>query len=372
MESFKVVNAFLLILTVFSTFITYADVTNPVQETINAAAPGEKVVLKRGEYVGQIVINKSIHLAGETPNAVVFNSNGSGDVITVLSENVLLESLTIKNSGQGFAGINVKAKNVTIINCIIMDCYIGIKIDSSSKIRITNCTIQNSTYAGIRVWGSCEEIEISNCTIFGSKFAAVGLFTFSKKNKLSNNVIYGNYIGVALINSKENHIVKNRIFNNSFGLYFEDRFSTDNLVSKNTLSNNTCGIYINIFNEGLTNNLFCQNNFINNTVQVRFEPPYYSINSWNLSYPIGGNYWSDCIFEDSDSDGFIDKPYYIAKNNVDYQPLASPYYETAEKTRDEWFFSQIILAVVVIVGVYGLSYLLFRRRWPKKKNEGQS
>ncbi|MEM2589396.1 MAG: NosD domain-containing protein [Candidatus Bathyarchaeia archaeon] len=368
MEILRTAELFLLILATFLTCTVCSAFAGSIQEWISTAVPGEKLVVKRGEYIERIVINKSIYLKGEDVNAVILNSNRSGDVITVLGENVVLESLFVKNCGEGFAGIYVKARNVTIIDCLIMNCYIGIKIDSSSRIRIINCTIMNNTYAGIRVWGASEDVEIQNCTIFGNKYAAVGLFTFSKRNMLSNNVIYGNYIGVALINSRENQIVKNKLFNNHYGVYFEDRLSTDNMISKNTLVNNTFGVYINIFSESLTNNIFCRNNFVNNTVQVRFEPPYYSINYWNLSYPLGGNYWSDCTFEDLDSDGFVDKPYYIAKNNVDYRPLSSPYHEpAAEKTEDKWLFSQIIIAIVVIVCVYGLSYLLFRRRWPKRK-----
>jgi len=365
----KVIKVLTLILLTFLTCTAPHAFTISIQETIKASAPGEKVVIRKGEYVEQVIINRTVHLIGEDPNAVIINSNGKGNVITIFGEHIFLESLSIKNSGNGFAGVHVKAKNVTIANCLIMDCYIGIRIDSTSKTRIINCTLLNNTLAGIWIWGACGDIEIHNCTVAGSKYA-VGLLTFSQRNTLLNNVIYNNYVGVALINSRENQIIKNKILNNTYGLWFEDRLSTENVVSKNTLSNNICGIYINIFNEGSTNNLFYSNNFINNTVQVRLEPPYYSINHWNLSYPLGGNYWSDHASEDSDSDGFLDKPYVIAKNNVDYYPLARPYREAiVEKISDsdkEWF-SQIIIAIIVIVAVYGLTYLLFRRRWPDSK-----
>lgn len=373
METFKKPKSILLILIlVFTTLLvcimpfTFA---SSVQEAINNASSRQKVIIKKGEYIEQITINKSIHLIGEDPRAVVLNPNGSGYAMKIFGENVLLESFSIKNSGEGFAGIYVKAKNVTIMSCLITNCYIGIKIDSSSNIQIINCTILNNTYAGIWISGACENVEIHDSTIVGSKYA-IGLLTFSKRNMLLNNIICNNYIGIALINSKENQIVKNRISNNTYGLWFEDRLSIENIVSKNTLSNNTCGIYINIFNEGSTNNLFYSNNFINNTVQVLFEPPYYSINYWNSSYPLGGNYWSGYTSQDLDSDGFIDEPYVIAKNNVDYHPLASPYRETViEKTPEKEWFSQIIIAIVVIVAVYGLTYFLFRRRWSEMKTQ---
>ncbi|NIO37116.1 hypothetical protein GTO27_05370, partial [Candidatus Bathyarchaeota archaeon] len=61
---------------------------------------------------------------------------------------------------------------------------------------------------------------------------------------------------------------------------------------------------------------------------------YNSVNTWNNSYPSGGNYWSDYVNEDiyaganqdePGSDGIWDHPYVIDVDNQDNYPLVEPW-----------------------------------------------
>jgi len=80
-----------------------------------------------------------------------------------------------------------------------------------------------------------------------------------------------------------------------------------------------------------SNNVFCHNNFINNTYQVYTSN---SVNVWDDGYPSGGNYWSDYTGVDlfsgpyqnkTKSDGIGDAPYIIDVNNTDRYPLMAPF-----------------------------------------------
>lgn len=162
-----------------------------------------------------------------------------------------------------------------------------------------------------------------------------------------------NFVGVLLFASSSNMIGENTIANNDRGIQFS-MFSTSNTVFSNDIANNRGGIFLfnssqnlvtgnNITNNdnygvGLSSssyNILRSNYFINNGKQVidastgdsTVNP---SINTWYVSYPTGGNYWSDYAGVDlksgsaqneTGSDQFGDTPYTIDVNNEDAYPL---------------------------------------------------
>jgi hypothetical protein len=63
---------------------------------------------------------------------------------------------------------------------------------------------------------------------------------------------------------------------------------------------------------------------INNSQQVSSNPSLF--NTWNQSYPKGGNYWSDYTGPDSDNDGIGDVSYVIDESNADHLPLMGAFY----------------------------------------------
>jgi len=343
-----------------------------IQEAINAAKTGDKIFIEPGNYMECVIINKSIHLVGKDPFNTVINGGGRGDTFTILSESVILESLIIKNSGGNYSGVYInRTSNVSIVNCVVASCYIGLKVDFSREVYVSNCEIANNTFAAIRVWGTSANITVQNCTLYNNRYG-IGLFTYSQGNFVLANNVFNNSIGITLLNSKGNQIVKNHLFNNRYGLYLEDRLTKDNTVTKNQIVNNTYGVYLNIFSQEQTGNLFCLNNFINNTIQVYIEPPFFAYNNWNLKYPLGGNYWSDYTCEDlksgpyqnvTGSDGFLDKPYYIAPNNMDFYPLLSPYMEQVIRQNERSSIEvQIAVAIVFTIVVYSVIYLMMKKR----------
>lgn len=367
---------FLTIFPIFPSMVFSFNVGNhacSIQEAVNAAKAGDKIIIEPGNYVECVIINKPVHLVGKDPLKTVIDGCGRGDTFMILSKGVILESLTVRNSGGNYSGIYVNSvSNVSIIKCVVTNCYIGIKVDFSKNVYVSNCEIAGNKFAAIRVWGASENINVQNCTIYNNYYG-IGLFTYSQNSCVLANNVFNNSMGIALLNSKGNQIAKNRLKNNKYGLYLEDRLTKNNIITKNWIFNNSyCGVYLNIFAKDETGNLFCFNNFINNTVQVYIEQPYFPRNNWNLTYPLGGNYWSDYTFEDlksgpfqnvTGSDGFLDKPYYIALNNIDFYPLSSPYEEQIDSQSERGSVDvQVAIAIVVIIVVYSVSYLMIKKR----------
>jgi parallel beta-helix repeat protein len=156
-----------------------------------------------------------------------------------------------------------------------------------------------SIITGIEVTNYVEGILIqnaSNCGIY---------------NNIMSSISCG---GIVLQGS---HATGNIVFDNAF----QDTPTPINLTGSAT--GNT--IYDNIINT--VNSLIYNNNFLA-TTQITVLTT--GGNSWNASYPTGGNYWSDCQSKypsatEIDHSGIWNTPYIIDSNNKDYYPLMKPW-----------------------------------------------
>jgi len=201
---------------------------------------------------------------------------------------------------------------------------------SNNNISGNNVTANNGS--GINLYSS------SNDSIAGNNVAnnvfGISLYSSSSNESISGNTVANNMHGIGLYSSSNNSIVGNNITANSYkgiGLYYS---SSNNSISGNNVANNNIGIEL----LSSSNNSIYHNNFINNLQQVRdyswdFPSETPSINTWDGSYPSGGNYWSDYeerypYAEELDDSGIWDTPYDIDEDNQDNYPLMEPWTPT--------------------------------------------
>jgi len=199
---------------------------------------------------------------------------------------------------------------------------VGIQLGFSS-----NCTIKNSTISRNR-WNGITLYSSSGNTIRGNdiSFNYEGISLVSSHfNNIKDNIIShnGGADGISLTCSSNNTINANNILGNNDDGIFLYSYSDDNTINSNNISKSTrYGVYI----VDSSNNTIYHNNLINNTYQASDRT---RANIWNLSYPYGGNHWSNYKGLDKysgpkqdqgDSDGIGDTPhsgYYF----VDYYPF---------------------------------------------------
>jgi len=131
-------------------------------------------------------------------------------------------------------------------------------------------------------------------------------------NTISSNSINNNWRGISLYGSN-NTISNNTITKNNYGI---DIGGSNNNINNNTITKNDYGIYL----YGNYNKVY-RNSFIGNAVQAKVE--YATGNLFNLTKPIGGNFWSDYTGKDANNDGFGDTPY-IFTGGQDNLPLIQP------------------------------------------------
>ncbi|HEC77068.1 MAG TPA: PKD domain-containing protein [Thermoplasmatales archaeon] len=288
-------------------------------------------------------------------NCSIANNMLRGVIFDTSTYNVV-ETCNISGSEQGIKFID-SSHNIICNNTLISNNPYGILLaphyNSCEFNEIIRNTIKNSQN-GIALEGNCNRNNISRNKIIN---CAMAIYTVSSThntisynniscnneywdailivscsyNTISFNNITNSDEGIAVTwYSKNNNIYNNSLINNNYGIYLRS-FSNDNIIRNNTCINSEeYNIYI-----SSDNNIIYHNTF-------EYDWGWYwnaydggNNNKWNLSYGVGGNYWSDYGGSDnlhgpnqnlSGGDGIGDTPYNISGgSSKDYYPLMAPW-----------------------------------------------
>ena len=269
------------------------------------------------------------------------------------------------NGGYGMLISNVS--NVTVQDLNIIDFWSGVYVIKASNCRVvgnnitnTGATIKNGVYIG----------NSSGTTVTGNR--VVGKFewgvrlNFSSYNEISGNTINSMTGGVGVQYSPHNQVIMNTIGNilvagigvssGSFNLTIAENHLADigmfGISIEHGSDNST--VYRNTVMESyycinivyVSNSVFYQNNFINNTHQVNMFAAGYA-SDWDNGFD--GNYWSDYVGADGDNDGIGDTPYVIDADNIDNYPLMNLYWNPGDVNHD---LEVDIYDVVMLSGAY--------------------
>jgi parallel beta-helix repeat protein len=214
-----------------------------IQEAVNQADVGDKIFVFNGIYYENLKIQNSIYLIGEEKNNTIVDGNNTGDIISIIGDNITISGFTIQNCGNTpmyDAGIEIKSEDNKIIDNIIRyngEFGVGIFLNkSSSNILKNNIIYENGN----------EGIYLEN----------------SKNNYIANNKIYSNgHCSIVISNSINNIIVKNSINNNHCGISIWPK-SVNNNISNNFISDHPgcgIGIWTNANNNCISSNIFINN-----------------------------------------------------------------------------------------------------------------
>jgi len=282
------------------------------------------------------------------PEPVVVFENCSGFIINCSDAVLDLNDHTIMFESDGKApgedGVVVQGRHgVTIKNGDIRGFQIGIYVRDSTEVNIINNTVSEMANIGISIehlTKPTSNITIANNTVFAIERQGIWLDSLDHVD-ISHNIVSSCYShGIMMYDTTNCTVTNNTLSNNEpSGLYMG--ISNGNIISDNTLLGNSIGLQ----SEESTSNVVCHNNFVDNTDQVETID---STNTWNYSYPCGGNYWSDYEGEDRFSgrnqnvlgrDGMGDQPYVIDENNRDMHPLVDRWGTTLKVFEIAWNMS---------------------------------
>lgn len=292
-----------------------------IQEAINAATPGETIIVPAGVYQETIIVNKTLTILGKDKLHTVIQKNDAPDIVKIVANNVSFSNFTVKN---GIHGITVTSSNSTIADNIVFNNSIGIHLNKASNNIISNNLINKTNThpgSGIFLNGSTNNL-LSNNIILKS---GEGIYLRGSSNNtvIRNWLIDNSKTGICLMKAEkptEYNIIRDNIIEEG-ACYGIDFWSVKyNVIINNTLKNNGNSFSVQYSN----NNTIFHNTIINKPTQI---PVYsiYSQNDWDSGFE--GNYWSNYKWTEFNEFGIGTKPYNTSRNPLDQDmfPLRSPY-----------------------------------------------
>jgi uncharacterized repeat protein (TIGR01451 family) len=319
-----------------------------IQAAIDAASPGDTIVVHSGIYYENVDVNKQLTLRGI--GSPIVDASGSGSVITLSADGCTLEGFVATNSGDLDAGIDVTSNdNIIEGNALNGNSY-GVRLDLSSNNTISSNSAINNTYNGFRLWSASGNIILEN-EATGSIYDGILVLSAGNNTVSGNTASWNDRSGIGIWSSSDNVITDNTASNNNEGICLRE--SSGNVVKDNVASDNAFGIGIynistkntiesnavydntetgiDISSASNDNEIFL-NDLKNNPKNAYSE----SSNTWRSpekrSYQYKGstytnytgNFWSDYAGVDDNGDGIGDSPYSISGGSEkDEYPMIS-------------------------------------------------
>ncbi len=334
----------LITLTLLLAKSSYAE-NNDLQSLIDAAEPGEVIIIPKGIYQGPAVVDKPLHIIGiDYP---VVDGRGLGDVLIINSSNVIVEGLKLINSddwyGSEAAAVKIhEAANVVIKNNVMENALYGVILLNVNNALVENNTIIclwnkpiNERGHGIYLWYSfnvtmhnnkietCKDGVYSdhsyNSRVMGNRIenSRYGIhLMYSNNFTISGNVVKDNLVGMALMYSLNLRVVDNLVGENrgvvvSEGIFLRE--AGDVYILNNTIYGHLIGVdvtytpypamttqlyvednliafnYIGVSIDSNSRGYFINNSLVENLQQVELIGPSMPRAIWR------GNYWSGYV-----------------------------------------------------------------------------
>nr|QNO54296.1 cell surface glycoprotein [Methanosarcinales archaeon ANME-1 ERB7] len=239
----------------------YVNPDKSIQAAVDAADPGDTIIVMDGTYTENIVIKKSMTIKSENgpTNCIVNAKSAYNHVFEVESDHVTIEGFAIEGAtGIGHAGIYLKTNHSNVSNNICSNSWDGILLFFSNNNSMLNNICSNNQWVGIELNFSSKNVILSSSS--SNNGLGIGLTESSNENIISNNSCSNNEQGILLDYSNKNIISNNSYSNNKNGILLDS--SNKNIISNNSCSNNKWG-GIHLFkysNNNIISNNICSNN----------------------------------------------------------------------------------------------------------------
>lgn len=325
-----------------------------INKAVAAANSGDSILVEKGIYFENIVLEKPITLIGI--NRPVIDAKNKGENIIISADRVTVKGFKLINSGRdeilSIAAVHIYNSSYSIIeNNILENNHFGIYTQRGYRVLIQNNKIttnrgtsQENIGDGIHNLG-CNEMWIKNNFISGHKDGIYlektrksyiyhnlsrknlryGLhFMFANDCVYAGNVFDNNNAGIAVMYALNIGMYKNKFLNNwgdsVYGILLKD--ISYSKIKNNYFENNTTAIFadgatkIDFYNNNFQNNGWAMkvnancmenrvrgNNFINNTFDV-------STSGSMVMNDFNENYWDKYEGYDLNKDKIGDVPFH--------------------------------------------------------------
>jgi parallel beta-helix repeat protein len=256
-----------------------------IQAAINAANPGDTIIVAAGTYPESLTIN--------IPDLTVQSTTGA-------------ENTVIDGGGTGSV-VNINTTGVKVIGFWLKNASTGIILSNSGEVR--DCTITNFSSYGLSLFNASDNL-VTGCTISTGGMFGVFLYAYSNENTFQNNDISGTLFGFCFDGGNLNNILTgNNIHDNTYGL---------------------CGILADSGYGGVSTSINFNNIYDNTNYGVK-NTGYQTVDATN-------NWWGatdgpsevgpgngDAVSTNVDYDPWLTSPYsLVMKVEIDIKPSSDP------------------------------------------------
>lgn len=294
------------LLTLFETSIVYGGVVRVpqdyplIQRAVDAAAPGDTILVAPGSYAENIMIRKALYLRsaeGASRTAIVDPHRDSswGGLETVV---LWIDSATVGevsgftirgNYDTNGAGILLLSDGWRVSDCAITGHHTGVSSGNSSSVIVHNRFTSNRE---IDIFAGKNTIVTNNTMIGGN--STYDALLLSGRAIATNNLIANCVHGVRFLSADDSVIVRNNVITMFGDIYAGFQYGLWNVGSSNIIENN---IVTHCPRTGVSGS---PGNFRYNDVVDNVQD--YSGESWMGK---GGNISADPLFCDNDSLCFL-------------------------------------------------------------------
>ena len=343
-----------------------------IQDAIDNASSGNRIIVYEGTYEENIVIDKSVDIFGEDGGTTLIDGGGEGSVITIEASNVDLSTFTIRNSGdnKADAAIHISSGSGNIVENTITDCACGIYVDACDNNIIAQNNITDTVNATYLISSSENTIEFN--TFFENEEYGIFLNGSCSENIVRKNTVYGNGYYAIYLNDdcSDNQISENFLYENEdTGIRIEDDVTGTIVINNEIRNNGNYGIFVvgsqtNVSENMVTRNgkhgifLFAddQSTIYNNQILLN------QLDGMRLQNSTSDTIYSNRIEENSRYGAYLN---YYCSNNTIYNNYFSSNQENAkdispEASGNQWYHvnitSQNIIYGPIIAGNFWDDY----------------
>jgi parallel beta-helix repeat protein len=327
-----------LLFSLFLGLVTYASANaltvgtgqyTTIQAAVNAAQPGDTVLIPPGTYSENVLVNKSLTIKSSAGAAttIVTAAVPSSDVFLLSGSGIRVEGLTLTGGRAGVEFSGTSQSSVTDI--IAHDNVYAVLVEHAANNKVIASNLTNNGY-GIYLDGSSANTFSSNVAMNekgnGNALGDGIYMRESNSNTIEHNVLSTNHnYGISLLSSSNNVLSNNSMnANEEFAVRLRDN-ANNNTFTFNTFSGNA---KLAVYSGYSSGNRFYLNDFVNNPAGIASTNGNVVNSTAKYSYTYGGstyssylgNYYSDYAGADSNGNGIGDTP----ATTGDAYPLVHP------------------------------------------------
>jgi len=195
-----------------------------LQRLLDDPAGPREIGVRGAAYRGNIVIRRPVALRGD--GTAVIDGGGIGTVLSVESDDVRLENLSVRHSGHRQttedAGIRAKGARISVIDVRVEDSLFGISFGPCLHCLIDHSRVEGLSGVdaelrgdGIKLWESSDSV-VKRSVVEGARDVVVW---YSRRVTLDANTVRHCRYGAHLMYAHDSSVVNSRLEGNIVGIF---------------------------------------------------------------------------------------------------------------------------------------------------------